>query len=133
MLLFGKRGITALKYISQDALGGLDTYMPHVNGDPRQLELFRPTGFFSVIGKKLPASSPGKFDDVPAFLFRWWFSPEDSQVDVGGAVGISPGDRTFYDYGCYFWVGTIVWRELLCQSISPNTCFLIRYLPLSIG
>src|SRR5207248_2504500 len=89
-LLFGQRGITSLKDISQDTVGGLNAHMSHVDGTSANIVGIQPAGLMPVIGKKLHASSPGMFDDSSAFLFRWCFRPEDSQIDVGKVVGISP-------------------------------------------
>lgn len=69
-------------------------------------------------------SSPGTFDDLCAFFFLWCERPEDRQVDVGKAVGISEGDRPFYRHGCYFWVSTVVRRKFLRQGKSPGTFFM---------
>jgi hypothetical protein len=63
-------------------------------------------------------------DDVPALLCRWWAGPEDGQVEVGGAVGVSPGDRAFDGYNCHVGVGMIVRGDLLRQGITPETFFL---------
>ncbi len=124
MLLFGQQGITVLQDLSQDAFGGLDLHMPHVDGDPAHLVAIRPAGFISVIGQKLHVSSPGLFDDVPALLFRWCERPEGHQVEVGKAVGIPPRDRPFYGHGCHLRVGAIVWCKLLRQGKSPCTGFI---------
>jgi hypothetical protein len=74
-------------------------------------------------------ASSSLFADLPALLPGRWFSPEDSQVDVGEAVGKSLSDRTFNDHGCPFWVGTVVWRKLLRQSKSPSTDFIHQRSP----
>ena len=94
------------------------------HGDASHLELLQPKAFFSIIRNKLPALSPGMLDDVPALLFRWRFSPEDNQINVGGAVGISSSYRPFYSHGGHPGVGTVVWRKFLRQRIAPCTGFI---------
>src|SRR6266487_6061494 len=73
---------------------------------------------------RVPVPSPSECDDVLALLGRWWFSPEDGQVEVGGVVGVVSSDRSFDEHGCHFGVVMKVWDDLLRQNIAPETFFL---------
>src|SRR5260221_463522 len=131
-LLLGQRRISAFQHSSLDAFGSLDRRVPHVDGDPFSNVSRLPPSCFSVRGPRVPVSSPSACDDVPALLCRWWFSPEDSQVDVGGAVRVVPSDRPFDEHSCHLWIDLIARGDLLCQGITPATFFLHQRPPESL-
>ena len=129
MPLFGKRGIGVLQYIRQKTFGRLDRQVSHVDGDASHLELLRPPACFCVSGETRLSSSPGLLDAVPAFFARWRFSLEDMEIDVGGAIGISPGDRPCEGNRSHLWVDAVVWRDPLRQGMSPVARFIGHRLP----
>jgi hypothetical protein len=133
VLLLGKGGITTLQHFHQDALGGLDREVPHVDGESTHLELLRPPSFCCVGGSKRFPSSPGTLDDVSAFLCRWGCVPQDRQIEIGGAVGISSRDRAFDSHGCHLRVVVVVRCDLLRQPITQATFFVHQRSPLAIS
>src|SRR5260221_13288816 len=131
-LLLGEPSISVFQHSSQEAFGSLDRRVSHVDGNPFLNVSRLPTSCFAVRGRRVPVSSPSTCDNVPALLCRWWFSPEDGQVDIGEVISVSPRDRPLDKHGCHFAVGMRVRGDLLRQGITPATFFLHQKPPDSL-